>query len=420
VPIARRLPEKAMSRGTITGTRAVGVGATSVYSAAVAYVVLLIAAHHLDAADNAVFLVFWAVLFTGFGIVTGVNPEAARSAHEREPDSGKSGTTILPVAVGFGTLVALVILISGWAWGGTVLPGHEGLILVAALACLAYAGHLALWGVFTGLRRWRAVAALQAGESTVRLGVVLAALELSGTLTALAVGSAVSSAAWLATTAFRSGRRYLRRRGDSSWRGQMHNFANASVASTASTALTVGFPVLMALTSSQSEILASAGLMLGISLARAPMMVPLTAFQGVALAHFLQNPTGVFRSLLRIVGVIVLVAGAGILAAWLVGAWLFRWLLGSRYALSGQVLAGLVGSAGLLAILTITGMSCLALGRHLPYAVGWLTATAVSGLLLLVPIDLSMRVLVSLSVGPLIGVTVHLLSLARTTGRLAL
>jgi hypothetical protein len=77
------------------------------------------------------------------------------------------------------------------------------------------------------------------------------------------------------------------------------------------------------------------------------------------------------------------------------------------YDVSGRVFAGLVLAAGLVAALTLTGAATVALDRHAVYLAGWLVATVVSGLVLLVPGSLEGRVLVSLAAGPAAGIAVH-------------
>lgn len=405
----------------VSRTQAAGIGVAGFYSAAVAYVVLLIAAHTLSSADNAVFLTFWALLFGGFGVVTGVNAESARAAFDgdvinpRTVPSTRSGpggspthARIVPVAVGFGGALFAVVALTSPLWGPLTMGRWWPLVLVVAVAGTFYAGHLSLSGVLTGLHRWSAVAGLTAAESTVRLvGVSVVAL-VWGTLPALAVASALSALTWSMILVAPSGRALLRRRADGSARRLVTNFVGTCSASASSAAVTVGYPVLIALTASRTEFLASAGLLLAITLTRAPMMVPLTAFQGVALTYFLSHRRRGPAAVLPVIAVLAAVTVVAVVAAYFAGPWLFTLLLGGRYAISGLVLAGLTAAAGLLAIETITGMCCLALGRRGGYVTGWLVSTVVAVVLLLVPGELTSRVVSSLVLGTTAGVVVHL------------
>ena len=56
----------------------------------------------------------------------------------------------------------------------------------------------------------------------------------------------------------------------------------------------------------------------------------------------------------------------------------------------------------------ITGSVALAVSRHTAYAVGWFVALAASVGLLLLPLPLETRAALSLAVGPLTGIAVHL------------
>ena len=117
----------AMSDATITGGPATFVGLSGVYSAAVAYLTLLVAARTLSPEDNAIFLVYWALLFGAYGVVTGVTPEAARASYR--PAQDRRGASLLGVALGYGALVSTVLAVSSLLWAPRVLPGHGILAL---------------------------------------------------------------------------------------------------------------------------------------------------------------------------------------------------------------------------------------------------------------------------------------------------
>lgn len=398
-----------MSDPSITRGPATVIGAASVYSAAVAYVTLLIAARTLSPSENAIFLVYWALLFGAYGVVTGVTPEAARATY-RGPGKG-AGASVLGVALVFGALVAVAIAgTAGW-WAPRVLHDQAWLALVAAVACFAYTGHLAVWGLATGGRRWSVVAGLTLAEATVRLGLILLALWLYGTLTALAIAAALPALTWVVGQVVPVLRRTARGRSDVRPRRLLRNYAIASLASSASALLMVGFPVLISVTSTPTELAGAAALMLGISLTRAPLLVPLSALQGVALTHFLHSRHQGHRALWLVIRPLLCVTAAGAALAYLVGPWLFTRLLGSGYTLAGGTLALLTVSAGLLAALTLTGMFALALHLHGLFAAGWISATVVAVLLLLVPLPLTDRALLSLLAGPALGVVVHAVGL---------
>ncbi|GAA1430817.1 membrane protein [Microlunatus lacustris] len=402
---------------TIRGAQAAAVSGSSLYSAAAAYVVLLVAAHRLTPADYASFLVFWSVLFGGFGIVSGLAAEASRAAYDGDALDRSAASTplrragILTTGLLFGGLVALALGGSAAGWGPLVLGGHWLLALVAAGACLLYSGHMTLWGITAGLQRWRASVVITVVEASARLLALGAALALDAGLAGLALASAAPAAAWLLLLLVPAVRRHGRRRSDVPVPAQLRLDLSAAAASAANAALVVGFPVLVSLTSPRADFLASAGLLLAISLTRAPLLVPLTSLQGVALTHFLRHRDRGPAALVPIAALVLAVAAGAAVAAGLVGPALFSFLLDGRYTVSGGVLAALTASAGLLALLTLTGVCCLALHAHAWYASGWAGATAAAVAVLLVPGDLTVRVVVALAAAPVVGVVLHLFGL---------
>ena len=101
----------------------------------------------------------------------------------------------------------------------------------------------------------------------------------------------------------------------------------------------------------------------------------------------------------------VTVVGAA--AAVLIGPALLR-VINPEYDVAGLVFGLLVVAAGLVGSLTLTGAASIALDHHTVYLVGWVVATAVSTLLLLLPLPIETRVVVALLVGPMAGIGIHL------------
>ncbi|MGB9226770.1 MAG: hypothetical protein WCB80_26735, partial [Mycobacterium sp.] len=103
----------------------------------------------------------------------------------------------------------------------------------------------------------------------------------------------------------------------------------------------------------------------------------------------------------------------GVVAAGVVGPWLLRVAFGSQYLASSALLAWLTAAAVAIAMLTLTGAAAVAAAMHRAYSLGWVGATVASGLLLLLPLPLETRTVVALLCGPLVGIGVHLVALAR-------
>jgi O-antigen/teichoic acid export membrane protein len=107
------------------------------------------------------------------------------------------------------------------------------------------------------------------------------------------------------------------------------------------------------------------------------------------------------------------IGALGVLLAGVVGPWLLRVAFGAQYDASGVLLAWLTAAAVAIAMLTLTGAATVAAALHRAYALGWVGATAASALLLLLPSALETRTVVALFCGPLVGIVVHLVALAR-------
>ncbi|NMR20880.1 hypothetical protein [Cellulomonas fimi] len=442
------------STPTITPRGATGVGLASLVAAASGYLVLLIAARTLDPARNAEFLVFWALLFGLFGVLGGLQNEVTRAVRVARhapaapagdpatgisgaPDAGPpiasappadTGVRVLPAALTIGGALALVVAATSPLWAGRLLGTEPWtLAVVLCVAVVAFAGHSGLAGALGGAGRWTTYARLVGAEAGLRLllvgGVALAGaavgLDALGVV-GLETASAAAAAAWLLVLiASRQARANLGARADARRSVFARRAGQAMVGAASSAALVVGFPVLLRVTTSDAVYAAAAPLLLAVSMTRAPLLIPLTAYTGVAITHFLAHREQGVRPLVRLAGAVVGVGVLGAGAAGLVGPWLMVVLFGPAYDVAPWVLAALTLAAAVLALLTLTGAAVLSLGQHQAYAWGWVVATVVSFAVLLMPASIELRTALSLAVGPLVGVAVHaaVIDRARRAGR---
>jgi O-antigen/teichoic acid export membrane protein len=402
---------------TISARGATGVGVASAIGALSGYVVLLVASRTLDTARNAEFLTFWSLLFFFFGVLGGIQNETTRavSAAGVAPAGAARGVRLLPVSMLAGFGLALVVGATSPLWGRSVL-GASWPVLVAALcaAVVAFTGHSVLCGTLAGALRWGPYSLAVGAEATVRLVAVVAVAVVAESAVGYEVAAALAAATWVVLLLVdRRFRTVTSARADVGAGPFLRNVGHATVATAASAAIVVGFTVLLRVTSPPAEFLASAPFVLAISVTRAPLLVPLTAYQGVAITHFLARRSQGLRALAPVAGVIAGVAVLASAAAWLVGPWLMRTMFGPAYDLPGVQLGLLTLAGGGLALLTLTGAVTLAVGRHRAYAGGWLLATAVCAVALMLPLSLPARGITSLLVGPLVGVAVHAATIAR-------
>ncbi|MDQ0731633.1 hypothetical protein [Arthrobacter sp. B1I2] len=411
-------------KSTIAGRQAASVGLASLASAAAGYLVIWFVPRVLNKADNAEFLAFWSALFLLFGILGGLQTEILRyvTAHAVHPAPQGIGAEhhksvpLFFVVLALSGGVAVLIGLSSVLWGPAVLgPNWLVLVLVLAGACIAFSVHAALAGVLSGRHLWGNFSVLVASESCFRLLLVLIVGIISGSTAGLAAAAAAGACAWALVSLFSP---QTRGAFGQSLEVPVGEFArkvgHASISTSASATLVVGFPILYRITTPQDVYLASAPLLLAILLTRAPLMVPLGTFQNVAISHFVRHRSRGLSALQPIALAIAAVAVVGATAAYFVGPWLMVLLFGSDYHVAPWVLAGLTIAASVLALLTLTGGMCVALNRHRVSSSGWVGASVVSLLVLVLPLDADVRAVVSLLVGPLVGVVIHTLSLSRS------
>ncbi|CAN5363727.1 integral membrane protein [soil metagenome] len=402
---------------------ATGVGIASLVAAASGIVVLIIAAHTLTKAQNAEFLSFWGLIFFLFGIFGGLQNEATRTVHvalHRPSSPGRArGPRVVPAGLALGAGVAAVLLATARLWGPGTLGTRWGpLTAVVVVGVVAFAGHSAVAGALAGSGRWSTYSRLIGAEATVRL-LLVAAVAVAGARTVgLEAASAGAAGTWLIlAVVLRPLRQSFALRADDTRRLFASRTAQAMLATAASSAFVVGFPVLLRLTTPTDAFAAAAPLILAVQLTRAPLLMPLVAYQGVAITYFLAHRDEGVRALLRLATVILAVGlGGGGLAA-LLGPWLLSVFGGPGYDAAPLTLATLTFAASLLALLTLTGIAVLSVGSHRAYALGWLAATTVGIGILLLPATIDVRAAASLMIGPVVGVAIHVAAISRANRR---
>jgi len=361
--------------------------------------------------------VFWSLLYLLFGMLMGIYTESTRAVRSQSlgVGSGEAGAPIMAGAVIVGSVVAAALVVTSWLWVPRLLAGSAvTLTVVLVVAVLLFSGHSALAGGLSGRGDWGRYAGLVSGDAVVRLAVIVGAAALGAGLFGLEAAVVSGSLVWLGMLAVSTpARAAARSRADVPLGRLVRNSAQACLAALASAALVVGFPVLLRATSNDVEWATSAPVVLAISLTRAPLLIPLTAYQGVAVTYFLVNRRNGFAPALRLAGAVTAVGVAGALLAAIVGPALLQLLFGASYRLDARTFAGLTIAATVMALLTLSGSAVLALGMHREYAVGWVLATVVSILLLLLPLPLADRAVVSLVLGPLVGLAYHGRALVR-------
>ncbi len=392
------------------------VAAATAMTAVCGYAVVYLAARDLAPAGFSVFAVFWGAFGLVTGSANGLLQETTREVRAAGYAEVLPGTRTHPLRVAalVGIGAAVVISVSSPLWSGRVfVQAHWLSVGLLSVGLAGFCLHATLLGMLAGTNRWTQYGALMVTDAVIRVAVASAAVVAGWALVGFLWATVAGALAWLimiaASPVTRAAARLLTPGSTATFlRGAAHSITAAG----ASAILVMGFPVLLKVTSSQLG--AQGGVViLAVTLTRAPLLVPLTAMQGNLIAHFVDQRTARLRALLAPAALVGTVGVVGVLAAGLLGPWLLRAGFGPDYHASGALLAWLTAAAAAIALLTLTGAATVAAALHRSYALGWVCATVAAALLLLLPLPLSTRTVVALLCGPLVGIGVHLVALAR-------
>jgi O-antigen/teichoic acid export membrane protein len=406
------------STDDVTARSTAGVGVAAVVAAGAGYLALVIVARTLSIADNTDFLTFWSLLFFLFGTLGGLQSEVTRMVHvaaaERHTDRGDR---VLPIGLAIGLGLAGLVALSSPLWARSVLaPAPVALTVVVTLGVVAFAGHASVAGTLAGRGRWTPFSGVVGAEATMRLVLVVVAAVLGAGMVGFATATAAAAGTWLLATAVPVVRQAARQRTGLPTPDVLRSTGYALAGAASSAALIVGFTVLLSVTTDAEVYRTAAPLIMAIQLTRAPLLVPLGAYQGVAIAYVLRNRDAGLAPLVRIAGAVVALGGLAAGLAALLGPWLLETILGAEYRVTPLLLAELTLAAAVLALLTLTGAAALAVRAHRAFSVGWLVATLGATALLLLPAPIETRAVLSLAIGPLAGVAVHVVAIRRAFG----
>ncbi|MGC5076989.1 hypothetical protein [Agrococcus sp. DT81.2] len=392
-----------------------GVAAATIFSAVSGYLVLFIAARGLGAERYDLFAVYWSAFFALTGIVNGLMHESTRAVHGGLASGSPGGARPAAAAVGLGAVAAVLILATSPAWAGTLIPEHSALgASLLAVAIASFAMQAALSGALSGAARWGLYGTLLTVDAALRLVVALAAALLGAPEVGLLIATVCGSITWMLLVLLSPEcRAALRLRADVALRPFIARVVQAMVAASATAMLVVGFPVLLKATAVGEDPRVLGGLILAVTLTRAPLLVPLTSFQNAIVVHFADRRAAGVRALLLPVLAVLGIAALGAAAAWVVGPPILAFM-GEGFDVPGADLAGLTLASGFTAALFLSGSAALAHERHGGYVVGWWVATIAALALLLLPLDLTARTVVALMAGPLLGIGWHAAVIART------
>jgi len=390
------------------------VGVAGVFSAVVGMASLLIAARVLSIADNSRFSVFWAVLFFGYAVVTGLAVETTRaissSSEDVQPESSRPKVVSLMVPILLAILLITGLTLPAWRMAVPAFGPHDDWLLGSALVSgvTGFAGQSIAAGALAGAERLGIYATMLFAQAGWRLAIMLVVGLSHPTVVALAFACVSAELVWIVVLLPNAVvRKVLIQTVSESRRQFAQRSALAMIGLGVSSVLVVGFPWLLDLTTPAASLLGAAPLMLAISLTRAPIMVPISALYNVVIAHFIRVKARRSRTMTVMLTSIAAIGLVGAVLAWLIGPWLLH-LLRADYVLPGLTLSYLTLGAMCTAMVTITGMVCQSSARYFHYLVGWFVAVVVAVAMLCIPLPIGTRAVLALIVGPVCGMITHL------------
>lgn len=358
----------------------------------------------------AVFAVFWSAMYLVIGCLAGVQQEVTRSVAVSATGAHSSRTSGWRFATGVsigivGLVAASLPLWASSSFGNPYIPLAFPLLLgVGVFVFMATVS-----GSLAGSGSWAGVSFIIGMDGVLRLVTVAIALLLTADPVILAwmVVAPLPLTLGTAIVLFRRPLKQAIVLADG-YRTLLWNIVRTMTAAAGSAILITGFPLLLALVSDRSQQNELAPLILAITLTRAPLLMPLSAFQGFLVVQFAKKPDEQWRFLLRLMAGLAVFGILAAVLAWLIGPAILEFFFGSAYVLGGELLALLVAAAAAIACLYITGPAVLASGAHAGYALGWIGAVVCALLVMGIPGSLIERAVLALTLGPMVGVVLHI------------
>lgn len=328
----------------------------------------------------------------------------------------------------FAGVVAVITLVVVGIVGALLAPrlfshGGAALVLPLALGTAVYVLVAASLGLLYGIELWRPLSLMIVADVVVRLAALCVVLAFGGGLVALGWATVVPYpltlvVLWLTVAPrLREAQRLDLSAAQLSW-----NAVRTVGAAAATAVLVSGFPVVLTSFSAGAPRAVLGALILAITLTRAPLVVSSLALQSYLVVFFKARLDTLARAVAVIVAAICALTAVLSALVGLLGPVLLDVLFGAGYRLEGGYLAILTASSAPTALLAITGSAVLARSRHSLYVSGWAVGALAALALLALPLPLETRAVVALTVGPLLGVAMHLVgsimpALGRRPGR---
>lgn len=387
------------------------IGVSSVVAASLATLLHVVAGRALGADGYAHFLVVWGLFFMLTGILPGLQQEVIRTvASARLHDLEGHRPMVGALVIGAAGLV--LVLGTSPLWASRLLDSQAYAVagaLAVGFLCYAWANHVN--GALAATHRLPFYARAILIDGVLRFVFVGGVLVVGTGSLGWALALAAPALTWALLATSSEVRAATTAPGDAATTVFVRRAVHSMLSAACSAVVVAGFPVLLRLFGGGAGQGAAAGSVLAVLMAtRAPLLLFLNAYQGVAITRLVDSTSPV-RLMARwiVAGTLLSLPGAGL--GYLLGPRVLHLVFGSGYHASGGLFVELVGSGLVLGIVTLTGWTSLALGHHTVFVSGWVVTVVATSILLSVPVSLDGRVALALIVGPLIGTSVHLVAL---------
>ncbi len=389
------------------------LGATALAGVAGYAIQLLAAALIPSAGGYVLFSAFWSAMYLLGSAVGGVQQEVARATHPWA-EGDESRRSLKPFLLGAVIVVAVVGAVLAVLTGQIAFPTDQVMLELALVTGLVgYVVTSIATGLFYGVNRLAAVAALVAVDAVIRGVAVVVGLAVRAPLSVLAFAIAVPfglavGAVWIAVRSRLRGSYTI----DVSTGRLARNALHTVVAAAAIGLLVTGMPLVFRVALADSSAVTVASLTLLVTLTRAPFIIPVMALQSYLIVAFRSSRAR--GALARRSWIAIAAAAVGAVGiAWFVGPWAVSLVSSGQYHVDGLTSSLVVLSAVLVGLMCVTGPALLARNDHFVYAAGWVLAAMSTLVCFVFPLEPVVLVPVALIAGPVVGLTVHGVAIVR-------
>lgn len=402
--------------------RSVGtLGLSVAVTAALGYLLLLIAGSYLSSAENAVFLGFWGFLMGVGSALSPIEQEVSRHtavalAAARKPDGAALRTFLVTQSIA--AVVGLVVLVP--SVNDRLFGQHSSLGVVALCGVVAFPTLYGTRGLLIGLGATTRYSAILLVEACLRI-VFFALLVVAGImgLAWLATAVAAGSFAWVFFASKLKGAVDFSTSAES-WGSAARRMLGLMFSATLTASVLTGYPAVVKLVAPAGSDDLLGGLFLAVSLFRSPLLLIFAPMQTLAIptvVRISRRPDGVRRLRKIVVSggaaalLLGLVAAAG---AYVIGPWTFKLLYKDKYHVPDWVMASLGWSGIALAATMLAVAAMIARKKTSHVVLVWSTVAAASLILLVcVPGDIVFRAAIGATVAPTLGLVVAILLLLK-------